>query len=235
MGRKASKSKRRSNIPQERIGLLRKECGLTQAVMGELLGVNLRTVQKLESGDLGLSSDLAMGAELKTGVSSDWLLGDGPRTPIPDHSGGEFSKESYERRHREIRDARNPTMMAGLAAAELQAILSQAEKGGRGSEALNQAQDFLAKIRDEYGSDESYLLKNGGQPGAALVAFRIARVEASKLAPQKKSGQLELFILNALDNWHAQRSETGKTTLSAFRTGIRKALNNELCEEKLRG
>ena len=61
-----------SKIP-ERIRDLRKQKGWSQETLGKKLGINFRTVSKIENGDCTISTDILLNCSLIFDVSLDYL------------------------------------------------------------------------------------------------------------------------------------------------------------------
>jgi len=201
--------------------------------MAEVLEVNLRTVQKIEAGDISVSINLAKVASWKTGVSREWLLGELDGDPIIDRDGSPFSKELFELIQKELAEVSNPRMEIEFSGVMLSAILMSAEKDGRGQESRELAEGFLTELRRYFGFDLKYLLDEGGAPGVAIVAGYIAREEAGVLKPTAKSAELTLLIHEGLGRWQNLRSGERITSMAEFRKEIRTALKNVISNEIL--
>ena len=79
---------------------VRIKCGLTQRELGELLGVAMITIQRIEQGSLALSEDLATKAERELNVSAAWLLANDSKQPAVARSGlGLWTKLPWTGQH----------------------------------------------------------------------------------------------------------------------------------------
>ena len=228
------KTKKNQSSPS-RIRILRKAIKLTQTAMAELVGVNIRTIQKLEQAKkpMPLSRQLARVVARKTDVLLDWLEGEGEDEPILNGKGKPFRIEDFKRSQSSLHQGTHELLNGEFFGAQLTAVLRAAQKAGKAQEALEKADLFMAHMRSMYGFDRVHLLREGGAAGASLLAAEIAREEAKKLWPGVKGGELSMIVLAACEHWSQRDSSMAPSTLSQFRNEIVKALENVKFSEML--
>jgi DNA-binding XRE family transcriptional regulator len=78
------------------LALLRREAGLLQKELAQLIDCSLDTVKSIETGRLNLSHDLADRIRFETGVSREWLLLNDPSKGIVSENGKPFTRSSYD-------------------------------------------------------------------------------------------------------------------------------------------
>lgn len=86
----------RSSSCKNTLAVLRVILGIKQQHFADLIGINLHTLQSIETNRMKLSEKLASSVCQKTGVSMEWLLKNDAKAPIVDAYGATFDKARYE-------------------------------------------------------------------------------------------------------------------------------------------
>jgi len=149
----------------QKLAIVRKEIGYTQAQFGELIGRAWPTVHAIERGKLRLTEEVAQKVSEETGVSLKWLLEDDPETKPYSEIGTSltpWNKETFEfvqATKQSYSEAPPPYADEATATAIILMvdlwipIYSAAVKAGKGEVARYHLFKFLRDMCDKFGED----------------------------------------------------------------------------------
>jgi transcriptional regulator with XRE-family HTH domain len=77
------------------VAVLRSIAGLTQKELAAHIDRSRRSVQAVELGQVGLTTELAQKISDETGIELDWLLANDPAKPAPARTGGNYTRKTF--------------------------------------------------------------------------------------------------------------------------------------------
>src|SRR5260370_11728737 len=152
-----------------RVAVLRTQLGLTVEQFANVIGKSTSTINSLETGRLALSQETAYRIEEMTGVSMQWVLGEGS-TEKPFWINQESQRLKWEKSYFELIQTRN--VASGLRPAkpawrlangitvggDWLSIYSAADQHGQGSRAIYLMTRFLEDLTKRLGKDDETFL-----------------------------------------------------------------------------
>jgi len=166
----------------QKLAIVRKEIGYTQAQFGELIGRAWPTVHAIERGKLRLTEEVAQKASEETGVSLKWLLEDDPQTPP--YSEWDFEpvpwnkeffekvqamKQSYSEALPPFADEATANAISAMVE-DWVPIYTAAVKAGRGSVAAYHLSKFFREMSNKFGEDRPEI------PAKMRITYRSEKI-----------------------------------------------------------
>lgn len=181
------------------VAVLRRELDLHQKEFADIVGCSLPTVQSIELGRLELSTKLAARISERTGVSMEWLMGGKAKEPIPAAESRGYCFVEFSKRHFDLAQSRNLSMikeidfefLLEMGSAELKSVFRMARK--RGAEEAKICFHLISKGLDdlkdqleaEFGKDLDFL-------GASYEAMKVKYLGKPEFA-EEENPPIELF------------------------------------------
>lgn len=191
------------------VAVLRNLLGMKTKDFAVLTGLGVSTVEKLETGRLKLSEQVAFQIGFETGVSDKWLLAGDPSVPPPAGDGKPFTGDSFNAARSEIEQwGKAPKKVedvfldwfVSLQAIELKYIATSANKNGQFPMFLHAVHSMILELDDRFG--------HGDFEPDRLHDFSNSRLRAFfKTAKNHKDRATERrvrFLRNACIELHAE-------------------------------
>jgi transcriptional regulator with XRE-family HTH domain len=97
------------------VAVLRSIAGLTQKELAAYIDRSRRSVQAVELGQVGLTTELAQRISDETGIELDWLLANDPSKPARSRTGGNYTRKTFLAWQRKIGKADREILAGKLA------------------------------------------------------------------------------------------------------------------------
>jgi transcriptional regulator with XRE-family HTH domain len=221
----------RTSSKRTTVAVLRDLVGLKTPEFARIVGLSLSAIEKLESGRLKLSEEVAIRISQETGVSADWLL-EG-QTQVPPYTEASVllnlttreSLEPYTRDHFEHRRAHRNELLSPLDvtyppwfAARMAAVMIAAVAADNGRLADYRAEQFLCSMEKTFGKNPGLiraLLDVYGAPNVIEMIFEPA--EDDRPFPRSPRTAMETLIAK-FGPFESQETKTEERLVEALMT-----------------